>query len=228
MHPHVADNVSSSNAVCPFNLGRVCPDGTDLTQYSNLAICISDGSVDEGSGMAASSICMFPADTNEWEDPAVAIKMYARGSATAELVGMALSLHTLMKNVLMFETAVVYTDNAHCVRYIGDSTRYGMEPGDDDGWKLYQLILHIRHQVLQLQNSNKYILVKKLPREQNVADSIAKACMRNERDSGWPLRERIPRIDDVPNLLECIFSVSEKSKMVASGESISRYATYVQ
>ena len=46
--PHVADNVSSSNAVCLFNLGRVCPDGTDLTQYSNLAVRISDGSADEG------------------------------------------------------------------------------------------------------------------------------------------------------------------------------------
>ena len=49
------------------------------------------------------------------------MKMYARGSATAELVGMALSLHTLLQNALKFETAVVYTDNDHCVRYTGDS-----------------------------------------------------------------------------------------------------------
>ena len=56
VQPHVADNVSSSNAVCPFNLGRVCPDGTDLTQYSNLAVCISDGSADEECGIAAARL----------------------------------------------------------------------------------------------------------------------------------------------------------------------------
>ena len=150
------------------------------------------------------------------------MKMYARGSATAELVGMALSLHTLLQNVLKFETAVVYTDNAHCVRYTVDSTRCGMEPSSDDGWKLYPLILYVRNQVLQLQNLDKYILVKKLPREQNVAESIAWACMRNERESGWPRRTHIPRIDAVPGLSERIHLVSEKSKMVANGMRISR------
>ena len=161
---HVADNVSSSNAVCPFNLGHVCPDGTDLTQYSNLAVCISDGSADPECGIAAASICILPDDNNEWEDPATAVNMYAVGSATAELVGIALYLHTLMQNVLKFETAVVYTDNANCIRYIGDSTRCGIEPSSEHGWKLLPLILYVRNQGLKLHNFDKRILVKKLPR----------------------------------------------------------------
>ena len=133
-----------------------------------------------------------------------------------------LSLHSLMQNVLKFETAVIYADNAHCIRYIGDSTRYDIEPSSDDGWKLYPLILHVRAQVLQLQNKNKCILVKKLPREQNVMDSMARACMRYERSLGWPHRTRIPRIDAVPGLLECIHQVSVNSKMMANRMRISR------
>ena len=168
------------------------------------------------------SICIFPIDSSEWEDPAAAIKMYARGSATSELVGMAFSLNTLLQNPANFETAVVYTDNAVCVGYIGDSTRCGTEPRGDDGWKLYPLISCVRNQVLQLQNLGKYILVKWLPREQNVVDKIATACMRNERDMGWPLRTHIPRVDAVPGLSECIHQVSEKSKLVANGVRISR------
>ena len=55
-----------------------------------------------------------------------------------------------------------------------------------------------------------------------MADSIARACMRNEREIGWPRRTHIPRIDAVPGLSERIHSVSEKSKMVANGMRISR------
>ena len=55
-----------------------------------------------------------------------------------------------------------------------------------------------------------------------MADSIARACMRNERASGWPNRTHIPRIDAVPGLLEGIHLVSEKSKMVANGMRISK------
>ena len=87
---------------------------------------------------------------------------------------------------------------------------------------LYPLICCVRNQVLQLQNLGKRILVKKLPREQNVVDKIAKACMRNERDMGWPLRTRISRVDAVPGLLQCIHEVSQKSEMVANGVRISR------
>ena len=121
VQPHEADDVCSVNAsICPYNLNRVCPDGTDLTKYSNLAVCISDGSSDEQLGIAAASVCIFPEDIHEWEDPATAVKMYARGSATAELVGIALSFNSLMNQRLQFDTAVVYTDNSHCIRYIGD------------------------------------------------------------------------------------------------------------
>ena len=91
----------------------------------------------------------------------------------------------------------------------------------DEGWKLYPLISFVRDQVLQLQNVDKYVLVKKLPREQNVADSI-RVCMRNERESGWPRRTHIPLIDAVPRLSERIHLVSEKSKMVADGVRIAR------
>ena len=139
-----------------LNLGCVCPDGTDLTQYPNVAVCISDGSADEKCGIAAASICIFPSDSNEWEEPAAAIKMYARGSATAELVGMAFSLNTRLQNPANFETAVVYTDNATCVSYIGDSTRIGSEPVSDDGWKLYPLIVCVRKQVLHLELGQAY------------------------------------------------------------------------
>ena len=128
MQPHESDSVASSNAFCPHNLGCVCPDGTDLTQYPNVAVCISDGSADEKCGIVAASICIFPSDSSELEDPAAAIKMYARGSATSELVGMAFCLNTLLQNLSNLETAVLYTDNALCVGYIGDSTRCGMEP----------------------------------------------------------------------------------------------------
>ena len=89
VQPHESDSVSSSNPFCPHNLGCLCPDGTDLTQYPSVAVCISDGSADDKCGIAAASICIFPIDSSEWEDPAAAIKMYARGSATSELVGMA-------------------------------------------------------------------------------------------------------------------------------------------
>ena len=54
-----------------------------------------------------------------------------------------------------------------------------------------------------------------------MADGIARACMRNERESGWPRRTHIPRIDAVPGLSERIHQVSEKSKMVANGMHIS-------
>ena len=222
MQPHVSDSVSSPSAVCPFNLGCVCPDGTDLTQYPNVAVCISDGSADDKCGIAAASISIFRNDSIEWEDPAAAIKMYARGSATSELVGMAFSLNTLLQNLAKFDTAVVYTDNSTCVSYIGDSTRIGSEPVSDDGWKLYPLIVCVRKQVLQLGNLGKRILVKWLPRKHNVADKIATACMRNERDAGWPLSTCIPRVDAVPGLLECIRQVSENSEMVANGVRISR------
>ena len=57
-------------------------------------------------GIAAASICIFPSDSSEWEDPAATIKMYARGSATSELVGMAFSVNTLLQNPAKFETAV--------------------------------------------------------------------------------------------------------------------------
>ena len=97
--PCESDSVSFSNERCPHDLGCVCPDGTDLTQYPNVAVCISDGSADDKCGIAAASICIFPNDSIEWEDPAAAIKMYARGSATSELVGMAFSLNTLLQNV---------------------------------------------------------------------------------------------------------------------------------
>ena len=73
-----------------------------------------------------------------------------------------------------------------------------------------------------MENLGKRILVKWLPRKHNVADKIATACMRNERDMGWPLRTCIPRVDAVPGLLECIHQVSEKSEMVANGVRISR------
>ena len=220
--PYESDSVLLSNERCPHDLGCVCPDGTDLKQYPNLAVCISDGSADEKCGIAAASICIFPSDSSEWEDPAAAIKMYARGSATAELVGMAFSLNTLLQNPAKFETAVVYTDNATCVSYIGDSTRIGSEPVSDDGWKLYLLIVCVRKQVLHLENLGKRILVKWLPRKYNVADKIATACMRNERDMGWPLSTCIPRVDAVPGLLECIRQVSENSEKVANGVRISR------
>ena len=39
---------------------------------------------------------------------------------------------------------------------------------------------------------------------------------------GWPLRTRIPRVDVVLGLLECIHQVLEKSEMVANGVRISR------
>ena len=136
--------------------------------------------------------------------------------------GYGFLLNTLLQNPANFETAVVYTDNALCVGYIGDSTRCGTEPRGDDGWKLHSRISCVRKQVLQLGNLGKRILVKWLPRKHNVADKIATACMRNERDMGWPLSTCIPRVDAVPGLLECILQVSEKSKMVANGVRISR------
>ena len=125
---------------------------------------------------------------------------------------MALSLNTLCTNISHFETAVVYTDNAHCVDYIGDTTRIGISPSSDDGKKLYPLILYVREQLLYLDSLGKHILVKKLPRKQNVTDCIAKACMRNERDQGWPTRIHIPRIDVVPGLMERIQKVAENTK----------------
>ena len=73
-----------------------------------------------------------------------------------------------------------------------------------------------------MENLGKRILVKWLPRKYNVADKIATACMRNERDTGWPLSTCIPRVDAVPGLLECIRQVSENSEMVANGVRISR------
>ena len=125
---------------------------------------------------------------------------------------MALSLHTLCANVSHFDTAVVYTDNAHCVDYIGDSTRSGISPSSDDGKILDPLIMYVREQFLYLDSLGKHILVKKLPRKQNVTDCIAKACMRNERDQGWPTRIHIPRIDVVPGLMERIQKVAENTK----------------
>ena len=223
VQPHVHEHVSSSNPACPFNLGRVCPDGTVLTQYTRLAVCVSDGSVDEECGIAAASVCMFP-DEDVWEEPAAAIKMYARGSACSELLGMAFSLDTLTQNVSRFDTAVVYTDNAKCIDYIGGCTRSDIEPISNDGWKLYPLILYVRRMVLQLQNSDKRILVKKLPKEQNVAHHIAKACMREEKARKWPETTYIARIDAVPGLRERIQLVSRFSKMVSLGQRIPRSA----
>jgi len=222
VQPLTDSNVSTVND-CQFELGRVCPDGTDLTQYSNVAVCISDGSTDDACGIAAASVCILPDESIVWDEPGAAIKMYAKGSATAELVGIAFSLQALLVNVGHFETAVVYTDSAVCIHYIGDSIRGGEEPSSDDGWKLYPLILYVRDQVLQLQHLNKYILVKKLLREQNVADSMAKHYLRDERDKGWPRMESIERIDRVPGLSACIQQVAQLTYMVASGCRISYF-----
>ena len=229
--PLTDSNVSTVHD-CRHPLARVCPDGTDLTQYSNVAICISDGSTDDECGIAAASVCILPDETIDettvWDATGAAVKMYAKGSATAELVGIAFSLDSLFVKFGQFETAVVYTDSATCIHYIGDCIRNGEDPSSDDGWKLYPLILYVRDQVRQLQRLDKYILVKKLPRELNVVDSIAKQHLRIERDKGWPCMKFIERIDRVPGLSDCIEEVGQLTKMVASGRRITPFGVLGQ
>ena len=211
------------NPDVPYNLARTAPDGTDLTVHSNLAVCISDGSWDSISkdGYGVSSVCMLPTGVCQWETPATFVSMVSDGATTSELVGIALSLASLLRSLALFDCAVVYSDSLNTLRYIGDHTTFLAKdppPGNDlSGWKLYPLILYCRRQMDKLRVEGKTVFTKHLPSGMNPADKLAFYAMREGRRQRWPEQERIPLIDDVSGLRDVVVKVGYLTRELLNG-----------
>jgi hypothetical protein len=200
--------------------GRMAPDGTDLTQYNALVVCYSDGSVDDRKGFAAAASCIFPRDTREWIPMGVSWRMYTNGAATSELVGVCLNLDVLMGRLEDFHAAVLYSDSANVVAYIGDHFRMGTEPASMQGEKLIPLIRYARKKMSQLRVAQKTVFLKHLPRKYNPADHIARRTMQSRRDVSWQGVEWNPhRITSQPELVEALLAVQEYTRQIDRGVS---------
>ena len=210
------------NPAVPYNLARTAPDGTDLSVYSKLAVCYSDGSWDAlyKQGYGACSVCLLPSSVCEWETPATYVSMRSDGATTAELAGIAVSLTALLRSVTLYDCAVVYSNSLNSLKYIGDHTVSGMDPppGKDlSGWKLYPLILYCRGQMEELRAQGKYVFTKHLPSESNPADKLAEYAMQEGRRQGWPRQERIPLIDEVAELRDVLRKVGYLTQELERG-----------
>ena len=204
---------------------RIAPDGTDLTSYTQLVICHSDGSVDEPVGFGVGALCMFPLDVEEWTPASVSVKAYCSGSCGSELVGIILNLGELHRRIDDFGAAVVYCDNTHVVRYVGDHARMYSAPASREGWKLYPLILYARNLMLKLRVPGKQVFLKHLPRKYNLADRIAYSAMVSRRDARWSGMElNADRLDGMKGLRQCIDAVSKFTRDLKMGVFQERHA----
>ena len=201
------------------NLGICTPDGVDLTQYNALAVCYSDGSVDDRRGFGVGALCIFPNDDCEWVPAAVSLRLHCIGSATAELIGVCLNLGVLLTRKDDYQNAVVYCDNNNVVQYVGDYTGYQDPPeGSLQGMKLYPLILYAREQLQQLRLASKFVFLKHMPRQYNAMDSIAYGAMVSRRQVEWMDPDlNFHRISGNPGLYERILKVEEYSKQIDRG-----------
>ena len=197
------------------DLGCYAPDGTDLTVYNALAVCFSDGSVDDRKGIGVAAVCVFPRDISEWIPAGISARIFFKGSAAAELVGVCLNLAVLMQRPNDYENAVVYCDCMHVPNYVGDTLRIGNDPTSAEGRKLYPLIRYARQQVSQLSRMDKTVLIKHLPREYNPVDRIARKCMQSRRDVHWRGPEwNADRITSLPELVQAMDAVSECTRQL--------------
>ena len=148
------------------DLGRYAPDGTDLTVYNALAVCFSDGSVDDRKGIGVAAVCVFPRDLSEWIPAGVSARIFFKGSAAAELVGVCLNLAVLMQRPNDYENAVVYCDCMHVPNYVGDTLRIGNDPTSAEGRKLYPLIRYARQQRITISQDGQDCI--DMPKESHI------------------------------------------------------------
>lgn len=208
----------------PTELTQLCGDDEhhNLTIVGEIALCASDGSIDDGEGIAAASLYNLPDGCRECKKLVITAKMFAHGATGSEIIGVALSLHTLKLHLRSFRTAVVFTDSANCLRYFCDFH----EPTDDNGWKLYPLISLVRDQLLFLHNAKKSVFIRKMDSDINPAHLTARQAMRHEKKKGWPLVPCNPIIASIPQLWDAIRVVDDYSMRVVKREYIPRMVTF--
>ena len=221
-HPQLSETteITTLRAPRPKELIRLGIDGEHLSVLGQVAVCVSDGSADEGEGVGAATWCSFPEKSGEWIRRAVAAKMFAHGATGSEIIGVILSLHTLKQHLDSFRSALVCTDSENCIRYFDEYA----DPIDVSGWKSYPLIMLARDQLLFLYNMKKSVIFKKIPGEVNPADETARHAMRCEKSRGWPLVTC--DLQSIPQLWNAIRYVDDYSMRVARGEYIPRMLTF--
>ena len=206
----------------PKELIQLCQITDDLSVLGETAVCVSDGSADEGEGCGAATWCNFPIEESNWIKTAITAKMFTQGATASEIIGVILSLHTLKQHLDSFKIALVHTDSDACVRYFDEYT----DPTDDSGWKLYPLIMLARDQLLYLYNMKKSVVIKKIPRTNNLAHESAKNAMLYGKNKGWPLVTFDVDVQAIPLLWSSIRHVDDYAMRVARGEYIPRMITF--
>jgi hypothetical protein len=200
--------------VCDKTFWHTAPDGTDLRRLSKLAVCYSDGSVDDRKGFGVCWLCIMRDLKEQWKGlqtmPSCSHALYIPGAEASELTGCILNLYELLSCKSSWEHAVVYSDSANLVHHVGDHARDPVPPSTPQGRVLWPLIKLAVSLLLSLRRRNKYVLVKHLPREFNFCDEIARRCMRDARDMNWKQKTGTSpdRITSCKELVDALDEVS--------------------
>ena len=210
--------------VCDKIFWYTAPDGTDLTELSKLAVCYSDGSVDDRKGFGVCWLCIMRDLKEQWKEqwtmPSCSHALYIPGAEASELTGCILNLYELLSCKSSWEHAVVYSDSANLVHHVGDHARDPVPPSTPQGRVLWPLIKLAVSLLLSLRRRNKYVLVKHLPREFNFCDEIARRCMRDARDMNWKQKTGTSpdRITSCKELVDALDEVSRNVRDLDSGK----------